>query len=737
MNQEQTLKWAQAYIARGWAVFPLHSVEPDPAQEGKWLCTCGNSSCTDAGKHPRTSRGLRDSSKDPAKILEWFGPESPKANIGLVTGEVSGITVLDIDIGPGKAGAVTWNDLNKETGEPVTLVARTGSGGMHFVFKYNSSLNTSSGTLGPGVDCRNDRGYIVAAPSQHRSGGVYEWDVDWDTPLRDLPKHLSKKLERRGRKKLNDPARKKYTIEQVAAMLKFVKADDRDLWRNVGVILGREFERADEAWKVYNAWADTWGGQKGRNHDEQMREAFYDYSQKEGDLGLGTIVFKAIEGGWVPETGSVPLDQFLYFAPGNNFVYRPTGAFWPAESIDASCSQVNENGTLIKASVWLKQNKLVTSMTNDPIIEDEVTKGKDCREGALIESIGAALFNAYRRPTIELGDARLAKPFVEHCNRVFSKPGDADMFLDFMAHRVQEPGEKVRFALLIAGEQGVGKDTAISMCYPALGVWNVANIEPVTLEAGFNEFESSVLVVISEAANAHEMSKWAFNERTKVLIAGLPDFVTINPKYGQKFSVRRHSGVIITTNHMIGGIYIPDDDRRYDVIESATRAEMGILDREARSIYFNQLWDWFHNEDGAAHIAAFLHARDIKKFNAATSQRSTVAHKTVISSGWQADEYILDALHGLGDSPVVRMDQLWQMSEHLAPGEMTRKEFNAKANHTMGRLGYSRLIGDMADGRWSIKDHAGVKRAFVVYYKPDVLKPQEAADKIPTLKTPF
>jgi hypothetical protein len=736
MNSQQTLDYALRYIARGLIIFPLHSVEE---KNGKLICTCGNEGCTDSGKHPRTQRGLREASKDEATIRGWFGPDAPKANIGLVTGEVSGITVLDIDIGLGKSGAQTWAEINKEAGEPVTLVQRTGSGGMHFLFRYNSALNTSSGTLGPGVDCRNDKGYIVVAPSLHRSGGVYEWDTDFDsTEIANLPKHLSKKTEKRGRKKLNDPSKKKYTIEQVAAMLKFIKADDRDLWRNIGVILGREFNRAEEAWKAYNDWADSWGGTKGRGHEDIMRECFYEISQKDGDLGLGTIVFKAIDGGWVPETGSVPLEQFLYFAPGNNFVYRPTGAFWPGESIDASCSQVNVDGQLVKASVWLKQNKLVTSMTIDPIIEEEVSKGFDCREGALIPSAGAALFNAYRKPTIELGDARLAKPFIEHVQKVFNKVGDAEMFLDYMAHRVQHPGEKVRFALLIAGEQGVGKDTAISMCMPALGVWNVSNIEPSALDQGFNEFESAVLVVISEAANAHEMSKWAFNERTKVLIAGLPDFVTINPKYGQKFSVRRHSGVIITTNHMIGGIYIPDDDRRYDVIEAATRGEMNILDRELRSIYFNQLWDWFHHEDGDKHIAAYLHDRDVSKFNPATSQRSTVAHKTVISAGWASDEYVLDALHALGDAPVIRMDVLWQIAEHLAPGEMSRKEFNAKAGHTMSRLGYARLPYEHSkDGRWTLKDDKGVNRLFVVYYHPEKVKPQEAADKIPDLKAPF
>lgn len=744
-NERDTLLWALKYISLGWSIIPLHSME---SVDGKLRCTCGIDSCQDAAKHPRVTRGLRDASRDREKINEWFGPEKPKANIGLVTGQISGITVLDIDIGPGKEGATTWNDLNAEPGEPVTLHAITGGGGMHFVFLYNSALKTSSGTLGTAVDCRNDRGFICVAPSLHRSGRRYvweEWVLDEDGKdigkmpvIADLPAHLSKRKEKRGKKKKDDPALKKYTVEQVAGMLKFIKADDRDLWRNVGIILGREFNRADGAWKVYTEWSSQWGGQKGRNHDQIMQEAFHELGGAGGDLGLGTIIHKAIEGGWVPQSGAVPCENFLYFAPGNNFVYRPTGSFWPGESIDASCSQVNESGNLVKASLWLKRQKLVTSMTNDPELQDEVVKGQDCRDGVMIETVGAATYNAYRRSTIELGDERLAKPFVDHVYRVFPREGDADMFLNYMAHRVQKPGEKARFALLIGGEQGVGKDTAISMCYPAIGVWNVANIEPKDLDASFNEFESAVLVVISEAANTHEMSKWAFNERTKTLIAGLPDQITINPKYGQKMSVRRHSGVVVTTNHVLTGIYLPEDDRRYDIIDSASKVEMGIADPVSRGAYFGHLWDWFHHEDGASHIAALLHNRDVSGFNAATGQRITQAHKMVVALGLGSDDYVVDAVEALGKPAAVRVDALWATCENLSPGEMTRKEFNIKAQHVLGRLGFRRFMNPEArDGRWSEVDNSGIRRQFIIYWDPTKTSGEEVLKIVAKQKKVF
>jgi len=714
MQQEQILKAAIEYATKGWHVFPLHTVD----DEG--LCSCGNATCGDAGKHPRVARGLKEASRDLTQIEKWFGPDAPPSNVGVVTGEISGITVIDVDIGDGKFGAESWAEACKDHGEPNTLMAETGSGGLHVVFQYNSALKTASNVLGKGVDCHNDGGYIVAAPSRHRSGGSYKW-LNWGDPLATLPAHLSRRKESRGRPKKDDMYRGKYTVEQVRSMLDVVPADDRDLWRHVGIILGREFQRIDEAWELYVEWSSKGGGKKGRNHDEIMHEAFYELSQQDSEarLSVGTIVKAALDNGWAPKSGEVPLGNFVYYGPGNNFIYRPTISYWIAGAVDAAVSPVNENGKIVKASEWLKLNQLVTSMTCDPAIDEDYVRGHDCRNGEVVSVPGAALFNTYRKPTIELGVPKMAQPFLDHVYRVFNKPGDADQFLNYMAHRVQRPEEKPRFALLIAGGQGVGKDTAIEFCCPAIGVWNVANIDPAAFESNFNEFAASTLVRISEAANLHEMSKWAFNERTKVLIAGSPDVCQINPKYGQKYSVRMYCGVIITTNHLASGIYIPPDDRRYDVIEAATMHEMGLGGEDDRREYFSELWDWFL-AGGANHIAAYLHERDLSGFSASNGQRKTDAHRTVVAGGMVGDSWLDDILDELGDPVGVRSD--WIVTKAVAAGEK-EGEVKRKISNAIGRLNYVLFKNpSVKDGRWKIggkKVAVYVKVGTPISYNPE------------------
>ena len=87
----------------------------------------------------------------------------------------SGLVVLDVDVD--KGGEESLRELEAEHGElPTTTIAVTGSGGMHYFFRHPGvEMRNSAGKLGAGLDVRGDGGYVVAAPSNHASGGHYDW----------------------------------------------------------------------------------------------------------------------------------------------------------------------------------------------------------------------------------------------------------------------------------------------------------------------------------------------------------------------------------------------------------------------------------------------------------------------------------------------------------------------------------------------------------------------------------
>lgn len=186
---------ALEYAARGWRVFPLHSVA-----DGR--CSCGLRDCRDAGKHPRTEHGLHDACLDPSRITWWFA-KWPDANLGIAAGATSGLVVLDID--PRHDGDESLAELQRRHGNlPATAEVLTGGGGRHLYFAHpgdGARLRNRAGLAGlAGLDVRGDGGYVVAPPSLHASGQRYAWAQSSDPTriaLAPLPSRLTTLISER------------------------------------------------------------------------------------------------------------------------------------------------------------------------------------------------------------------------------------------------------------------------------------------------------------------------------------------------------------------------------------------------------------------------------------------------------------------------------------------------------------------------------------------------------------
>lgn len=190
MTAAPILDEALAFAARGWRIFPLHV----PTANG---CSCGNPACHSIGKHPRTGSGHHEATTNPAQVHSWWS-RWPDANVGLPTGPSIGAWVLDVD--PDHEGDDTLARLEAEHGPlPPTLTARTGSGGRHLFFRWQPEIKEVRNLQGkdrlPGLDVRGDGGYIVAAPSLHRSGQFYRWEgTGAGAPLAEAPAWLYEAL---------------------------------------------------------------------------------------------------------------------------------------------------------------------------------------------------------------------------------------------------------------------------------------------------------------------------------------------------------------------------------------------------------------------------------------------------------------------------------------------------------------------------------------------------------------
>jgi P4 family phage/plasmid primase-like protien len=109
--------------------------------------------------------------------------------VGIVTGPLSGVLVLDIDGPEGEA------ELQKH-GHPITPMVRTASGGLHLYFKHPEQHVRTGIRVAPGLDVKASGGYVVAPPSVGSNGRSYEWLVSpEEAELADPPPWLQRLLE--------------------------------------------------------------------------------------------------------------------------------------------------------------------------------------------------------------------------------------------------------------------------------------------------------------------------------------------------------------------------------------------------------------------------------------------------------------------------------------------------------------------------------------------------------------
>ena len=136
--------WAGLY-ALGFSVFPVVHRDKRPALPS-W-------------KAYQTERAM------PVTIAGWA---SRASNIGIATGAVSNLIVLDLDNADAIAEA-------ERRGLPDTLTVRTGKG-RHVYFAHPGVTCGNRAGIFPGADIRGDGGYVVGPGSIHPNGSAYEWE---------------------------------------------------------------------------------------------------------------------------------------------------------------------------------------------------------------------------------------------------------------------------------------------------------------------------------------------------------------------------------------------------------------------------------------------------------------------------------------------------------------------------------------------------------------------------------
>lgn len=170
-NRASMLQHALEYLHAGLPVFPICTPlmvghqhrDPDTHQ----MVTCPKDRI---GKVPLIRwRGYQKVLPSEDDVRSWWATW-PTANVGLCTGALSGILVLDAD------GTEARKECMRLGGLDNTPTVWTGKiGGAHFHLKYPGGDVRNFARKLPGTDMRAQGGYVLLPPSLHSSGNVYRW----------------------------------------------------------------------------------------------------------------------------------------------------------------------------------------------------------------------------------------------------------------------------------------------------------------------------------------------------------------------------------------------------------------------------------------------------------------------------------------------------------------------------------------------------------------------------------
>lgn len=165
---QNILEYTHKYQKLGLEVVPTSYVKDDGA------CSCSKGEqCPSPGKHPAV-RGWNDSYTSKGKAPEQIVREHQ--GLGIRTGRVNKLIVVDCDTEESYSDVLDSFDL------PRTRTVRTYRGyQIYLKIPYDLILTGGTGVLDsidiPYVDLRAENNFVMAPPSKHPNGCIYEWAI--------------------------------------------------------------------------------------------------------------------------------------------------------------------------------------------------------------------------------------------------------------------------------------------------------------------------------------------------------------------------------------------------------------------------------------------------------------------------------------------------------------------------------------------------------------------------------
>lgn len=174
-------------VSQGISVIPTGGGLSPRAKQPHYeaLRASGHSYINKEGKSCGAWKAMQHRLPTPEELTEWFLVQRARG-LGLVTGEISGYVVIDVD----KEGLPLMHELGWQPH------VYSPGGGAHLYLTHPGwfvpcAASKSQKTLLPGIDVRGDGGYIMFPPSRNRMGQYHRTGQRRRLSLEDVPLEVS------------------------------------------------------------------------------------------------------------------------------------------------------------------------------------------------------------------------------------------------------------------------------------------------------------------------------------------------------------------------------------------------------------------------------------------------------------------------------------------------------------------------------------------------------------------
>jgi hypothetical protein len=209
--------------------------------------------------------------------------------------------------------------------------------------------------------------------------------------------------------------------------------------------------------------------------------------------------------------------------------------------------------------------------------------------------------------------------------RHFGPTGAAERehFLNWLAFTLQQPGKKIGHALVLIGNQGVGKDTLLRPFFEAVGLHNVATIDSDILAGAWSFYLKAPVIYVQEASKRQT----DFYNKLKPFISAQKTLLPVNEKHMRQWFVENFQNWLVTTN-FDDALHLEEGDRRFWVHRVLT-------DEPPPEEYFTRLHGWLAN-GGTQAVFGWLLQRDISSFKPEASPPMTAAKRGMLDASQAA-----------------------------------------------------------------------------------------------------